>query len=187
MIASFGGEQPQGIAMGFPVNAKHFKCLGNQRDEAVLVSLTASHVDQHPAGVDVGDLQVKCLFQPQSQRIDGPEKAFQTGLANRVDQLIDFGDGQDRGQFELLGHAEFGQRGPVPGAGVAVEEFQSGVGDLERIGLPLLIVFDEQQIASEVVFGGLVGRLIDPLCELADLAEVGLVGPFFQAGQLQVL
>jgi hypothetical protein len=70
---------------------------------------------------------------------------------------------------------------------MAVEELESGVGDLEGIGLPLLVVFDEQQIASEVVFGGQVRRLVDPLGELADGAEVGLVGPFLEAGQLQIL
>jgi hypothetical protein len=70
---------------------------------------------------------------------------------------------------------------------VAEEELESAVGDLERIRLPLLIILDEQQIATEVVFGCLVGRLLEPLGELADSAEVGLVRPITQACQLQVL
>ena len=37
--------------------------------------------------------------------VDCPEEAFQGGLADGVDELIDFGDGEDGGQFELLGDA----------------------------------------------------------------------------------
>ncbi len=127
------------------------------------------------------------LLQPQTEGIDGPKEALQRGLADRADQLIDFGDGQDRGQLELLGHTELGERGPVPGAGVAVEELQSGVGDFERVRLPLLIVLDVKQVPSEIVFASLVRGFFEPLGELPDSAEVGFPGSLFAASQLQVL
>ena len=152
-----------------------------QGDEAVLVPLAPADMDQHPAGVDVGDLQMERLLQPQPQGIDGPEEALQAGLADGGDQLIDFGDGQHGGQLELLGDAQLLERGPFPRAGVAIEELESGVGDLEGIAFPLLVVLDEQQVASQVVFGGQVGRLVEPLGELADRAEVGFVSPLAEA------
>lgn len=99
VIASFTREQPLGMAMGCPVGAEHLKRLVGEGDQAVLVALAAADVDQHPAGVDVGDLQMEGFLQAEPERIDGPEKALQGGLVDRADELIDLGDGQDRGPF----------------------------------------------------------------------------------------
>jgi hypothetical protein len=93
------------------------------------------------------------LFQTSG----GPEEAFQGGLAEGVDELIDFGDGQHGEQLELPADAELAEGGPVPRASVAIEELEPGVGDLEGIGFPVLVVLDEQQVAAEIVFGGAVG------------------------------
>jgi len=49
---------------------------------------------------------MECLLQSQSQRVDGPEEALQSRLANGVEGLIDFGEGEHRRQLELLGHAQ---------------------------------------------------------------------------------
>ncbi len=79
------------------------------------------------------------------------------------------------------------ERGPFARAGVRVEELQAGVSDAERVAFPLLVVLDEQQVTPQVILGGEVGGLLQPLGELADAAEVGLVSPFTEAGQLHVV
>ena len=97
VIASLTREQPLGMAMGGPVGAEHLERLVGEGDQAVLVALATAAMDQHSSGVDVGDLQMKGFLQPQSERIDGPEEASQPRLADGIDELIDFGDGQHRG------------------------------------------------------------------------------------------
>ncbi len=127
------------------------------------------------------------FLQAKSQRIDGPEKALQGRLANRVDEPIDFGDREHGGELERFGNAEFAERGPFSRTGVGVEELEAGVGDLERVGFPVLIVLDEQQVAAEIIFAGGLRRLAKPLRELAHGAEIGFVGSLSQASQLHVV
>jgi hypothetical protein len=70
------------------------------------------------------------------------------------DELIDFRHGQHGGQLGLPGHAKLAECRPVTRAGARVKEFQSRIGDLQRIGFSLRIVLDVQQVAPEVIFGG---------------------------------
>ena len=187
MVASFARENPERVAMGGPVNAHHAERLCGQRHEPVLVSLAAPDVNQHPRSIDVRDLQVECFLQTEPQRIDGPEEALHDRLADRRDELIDFGDGQDGGKFGLFGDSQLAERRPLSRTRMGVEELEPRVRDLQRIGFPLLIVLDEQQIASQIAFGGGTGRLLEPLSEFADSAEVGFVRPLTQPGQLHVV
>ena len=149
VIASFAGEEPLGIAMRGPVLAEHVEGLGREsgtsRSLCPLPRRTWTSI--RPASIsETCRCRTSCKSQPE--RIDGPEEALQCGLADGVDQLIDFGNGEDGRQLELLGDAELVERGPFPRAGVEIEELDPGVGDLERIGFPLLIVLDEQQVAA---------------------------------------
>ncbi len=55
------------------------------------------------------------------------------------------------------------------------------------IAFPLLVVLDEQEVSSEIILGGQIGRLVQPLSELAYSTEVGFVRPVGQASQLHVV
>jgi hypothetical protein len=51
----------------------------------------------------------------------------------------------------------------------------------------LLVVLDEQEVASEIVFAGEIGRFAEPLGELTDGAEIGFVCPVGEARQMHVV
>jgi len=65
-------------------------------------------------GIDVAELQMERLLQAESQGIDGPEESLHGGFANGLDELIDFGNGQDGRELRLLGDAELAERRPFP-------------------------------------------------------------------------
>ena len=69
---------------------------------------------------------------------------------------------KDRGELELFGDPQLAQSGPLSRAGAEVEKLETGVGDLEGVAFPLLVVLDEQQVASQIIFGGNLGRLVEP-------------------------
>lgn len=186
MVASFTGEEPDGIAVCDPMFAESLERPGSERYEAILVSLAPADVDEHPAGVEVADLEMQGFLQAEAERIAGPEEALQDRFADGGDQLIDFGDREDGGKFSLLADAEVFESGPVTRAGARVEELESGVGDLQGVGSPLLIILDVQQVVAQFVLGGQIGGLAEPLGELADGAEVGLMRSLGESGELQV-
>ena len=187
VIAPLARKDPLGIAMRGPVATQHVERPGRERHESVFVSFASTDVDQHPPGVDVRDLEMECLLQAETQGIDSPEEALHGWLADAVDELIDLWNRQDGGELGLFGNAQLGECGPLSRAGAGVEELETGVGDLEGVAFALLVVLDEQQVASEIILGGQIGRLVEPLSELSDGAEVGLVGSVRQPGQLHVV
>ena len=91
------------------------------------------------------------------------------------------------GSLVCLGMRSLLEGGPLSGTSAGVKELESGVRDLEGIALPLLVILDVQQIASQVVLGRLIGRLLEPLCELTDGAEIGFMCPVGEASQLHVV
>jgi len=154
VIASFAREEPLGVAMRGPVAAQQVERLGRQWEEPVFVSFASTDMNEHPFGVDVADLEMEGLLQSESQGIDGPEEALHGRLVDGVDELIDFRSGEDGGELGLFGDAQLAEGGPLSGASVVVEELETGVGDLEGIAFPLLVVLDEQEVSSEIILGG---------------------------------
>ena len=77
------------MAMGTPVFAEGLERARRQGDEAVLGALAAMDVDHHPGAVDVADLEVEPLGEPQSQRVDGLEVDAVVGGADGGDELSD--------------------------------------------------------------------------------------------------
>ena len=57
---------------------------------------------------------------------------------------------------------------------------------LKDNAFPLLVVLDEEQISPQIVLRSLVGGSLEPLSELADAAQVGLLRPLVEPRQLQV-
>ena len=120
--------------MGDPVLAEGFERAGRQWDEAVLGPLAAMDVDHHPRAVDVADLEVQPLAEPQAQRVDGPEIGAVVGRADGGDEPTDLVDGEDVGEPLLPADAEAFEGRPVAGGGVGIEELDAAVGDAEGSG-----------------------------------------------------
>ena len=71
VIASRGGQEPGGVAMGFPVEAQEFQGVMRQGNIAVLGALAAVDVDHVARTIDSAHLQRKRFVQAQPTAIDG--------------------------------------------------------------------------------------------------------------------
>lgn len=133
--------------MSGPMFSEHLQSLQAEGNQPIFVAFTSSYMDQHPLSINVGDLEMQCFLESESHRIDGPEEALHGGLADRRHELIHFGDREDGREFGLVDNAEFSQRSPIARTRLSVKELDPGIGDLERVGLPSLLVLDEQELA----------------------------------------
>ena len=96
--------------MGDPVFAEGFQGAGRQWDEAILGPLATMDVNHHPRAVDVGDLEMQPLAEPEPQRVDGLEVGAVVERADSGDQATDLVDGEDVREPLLPGDTE----GPDP-------------------------------------------------------------------------
>ena len=120
--------------MRCPVVSENLQSTFGQRDESVLGSFATMDVNHHPFGIEVADLQIESFFQPEPQRIGGPEEGSVVMLPSGSDNCVDFIDGQYIGQRFLFWNAKFLQHIPITRTGDAKEELESVVGDFERSG-----------------------------------------------------
>ena len=100
---------------------------------------------------------------------------------------LHLGDAQDVGQALGSGDVEVLEGEPVARDGMGVEEDDAAGGDLQGAGRILALVLEIDQVLPQLVFGDLVGRLVEVSGELPDGAEVSLLRPLGEAGQLEVL
>jgi hypothetical protein len=89
VVASFGREQPDRIAMRDSELAERLQGRIGQDQVAILGSFATMNVHHHPPAVDVGDLEVNGFANPQSERVAGPEEVLQTQCAAGIDDLLD--------------------------------------------------------------------------------------------------
>ena len=59
------------------------------------------NVNDHPFGVDIGYLEMKCFLQSESERIDDRKEAQHGGLFDELEKDLDFVDGQNGRQLEF--------------------------------------------------------------------------------------
>ena len=158
MIAAGGGEEPGGMTMGGPVAAEGLEGAGRQRDEAVLGALAAMDVDHHAGAVDVADLEVEALGEPEAERVDGPEVGAVVGRADGGDEASDLVGGEDVREAFLPGDAEALEGGPVSRCGVRIEELDPAVSDAEGSGGEVAVVLEVEEVVADLLLGEPVGR-----------------------------
>src|SRR5262249_37024762 len=140
-----------------------------------------------PWAVDVAELPVQGLVEPQAQRVDGPEEGLDVRSADGGDEPAHFRDGQDIGEGPGLRDAEFLEGLPVARYGVGVEERDARGVALERAGRELAVVLEVEQIRADLVLGEAIGSRVEVCGQFADGAEVEFLSALSQAGQLEVL
>jgi hypothetical protein len=145
------------------------------------------HVHQHSLAVDVSDLQVQPLSQPQAERVDRPQVGLVVGRADRVDEPAHFVRGEHVGQCFVPLDAKLREGLPVARHGVGVEELDAAVGDNERRRRKALLILEEEKVLAHLLFAELVGRLVKVIGQLPDRAEVGLLRALGESAKLQVV
>jgi hypothetical protein len=144
-------------------------------------------VDHHPGAIDVADLEVEPFGEPQAQRVDGLERDAIVGGADGGGEPSDLVDREDVGESLLAEDAEAFEGGPIARAGVRIEEFDAALGDAEGGGSEVAVVLEVEEILTELRLGEAIGRGVVVVGELADGAEVGVLGAGGEPGELEVV
>ena len=99
-----------------------------ERHQTILGAF-APHAQEHPGGVQIGNLQAPAFIQTQGAGINGGQAGPINGRAHGAQNLLDFLAAQDHGQLVGFGRAEQFEAGPVSLEGVLEEEFDGAQGD----------------------------------------------------------
>ncbi len=175
------------MAVSRPVRSQPVERRSGQRYVAVFGPFTAMDVNHHPLRIDVTDLQVTCLFEPEPHAVGGPEIQGDPFNAAGIDDRVDLLDGQDF--RERLGRLQLhrGERFPGPFTRPGVKELDAGEGDANATVGELLFVLEVQEVSSEFSLGDPVGSFLAVVGQLPDGAEVSVYGPLAHASELQVI
>ena len=73
VIASGGGKEPGGVAVGFPGGSQQVEGVIGQGDVAVLGALPPVHVDHVARAIDIAHLQGERFVEAQSTAVEGGE------------------------------------------------------------------------------------------------------------------
>ena len=125
-------------------------------------------VDHHALAIDIAELQVPGLIEPESHGVGGPVEQGDSLDPARVDDGVDLVDGEDFGEGLGLLELHGGERFPGTLASSCVEELDAGEGDSDGAVGELLFVFEVQEVASELPLGDPIGLRPCPVGELPD-------------------
>jgi hypothetical protein len=144
-------------------------------------------VDHHPRAIDVADLEMQPLAEPEPQRVNGPEIGPIMGRADGGDEATDLIDGEDIGEPLLPGDAEPLEGRPIARNGVRREELDTAVGDAKGGGGELAVVLEVEEVVAELRLGEAVGGCVEVVGELPDGTDISVLGALAQAGELEIL
>ena len=184
-IASRGGKEPGGVAMGCPGAAQEFQGVMRQGDLAVLGALAAVDVEHRARAIDIAHLQGKRFVQAQPPAVDG----------GKVDTIVQGGGGiektapffQAAESWEAvcgLGANEIACL-PVAPKDVVRESSDATGADTHGTGREAIDIFSVQKGWLEFLFRDEVRRFAIELRQQADLSDIGLLRPFARATELQ--
>jgi hypothetical protein len=144
-------------------------------------------VNEHAAAVNVTQLQDESFLEPQAQRVNGPEEGSAVRSPDGVEEPVHLVDALDVGQRLVLWDAKLQECGPLSRHGVRVEELDAAVGDLESAGRERAVVLQVQEVVTDLRLGELVRRLMEVRGQLPHGTDVGFLGAFAAACELEVL
>jgi hypothetical protein len=185
VIPPGGGKEPGGVPMSFPGGAEQHEGLGRQRDVPIFGALAAVDMDLQALTIDVRDLQAEGCMEPQAQALDD----------GKVDLGVQGGGGRE--EPADLCHTEDGreavgglraqerQRGPVTLEHVLRKEADAAGAEAHRSRGEAINVFPVQEVVLQFLCRDAVGGLVGELSQQADFADIGLLGTFAFAAELQ--
>jgi hypothetical protein len=183
-----GGKEQCGMAMRFPLLAQEQQGAFGQRDIAVLVTLAAADVNEHPFGINVADLQAQPFAQAQAAGVNGDQADAMVQGGDGCQNAAHLGAGEHDREFELgIGAGQFQFVWPGALEGFFPEQFDGADG--LGAGLPgdLFVGLEMDAVLANVLGAEQVGRLGVELAELADTGVIGRFGARADRQELEVV
>ena len=171
--------------MGLPELPQDLQGFAGQRHIAILGAL-AVDMEEHAGAVHILHPEIDALVQPQAAGIDGGKAGTVAVQADQVEDAAHLLDAQDDRQLLFpLGPDKLDRR-PVAPAGVVVEELDTAQGDGDGCPCVFFDIGEVEEILAKFLLGDPVRRLVVVFGELADGAQVRLLGFLGHAAELHV-
>jgi len=127
--AAWGGKEPDGMAVRFPVLAQPRQGRLWERHVAILGAFATVHMEKHACTVNLGDLQVGAFLKPQATGGDGGETHPIAQQFQVCENGADLFSTEDDREFLFPWGPDEGQRGPLSLQGVHIEKLDTAQGD----------------------------------------------------------
>ena len=184
-LSAQAGEDPQRVAVQLPVVAQDMEGGFRQRDVAILGAFAPMDMDAHPVLVDVADLKIQGLMQPEPAGVDRGQIGFVLGGAHRLEDGANFVYTEHGGQALFAFGVDERQGVPIVLEHVDKKELDAAVADAHGSGGPFVDVFAVQEVVLKLLFADQLRALSVKVDQHAHGAGVALLGAFAHAGQLQ--
>lgn len=184
-VACLVRQQPRGRTILPPVLPKELQGPLRQQHILVLASLGVAEAQDHPLAVDVAELQMDRLGDPQAAGVHQQGADPGLGPANLGQQPADFSVAEDHGELAVPLEADQVQRQRGPPEGVAVEELEGEQVDADRALGPPSLQGDKE--ASKLLVDQQVGGSSEVPGQVGYGVQVRPLGGLRQGVQLHVL
>ena len=185
VIAPGGGKEPGRGTMGFPVRAKQREGIGGQGDVPVFCALAAGDMNLEALAVDGRDLQEEGFMAPESQAIDGGEVRLVVEGRGRLQEPPDLLYTEHGGETVCSLRTQEREGVPVALEDVLGEEADATIADAHGSGGKAIDVFAVQEVMLQFLFRDAVGGFVVELSQEADFPDIGFLGPFALAAELE--
>ncbi len=186
-VSSLGWEDECGVSVGGPVATEQSQCGVRKGDIAIFGTFAAVDVDQHALALDVGDLQVERLLEPQPAGVDGGEEGVVVRRLHTPEDASDLFHAEHGGEAVLVLRPQDVEDVPVALKDVLVEETDAAVADPHGLGRPTADVLAMEEVVLKLLLGEEVRGLAIELNQHAQGADVGLLRTFGFAVELKGL
>jgi hypothetical protein len=182
------GKEQRGMAMGFPLLPQEFQRALGQRDVTILVALAGADVEEHALRIDVPDLEVQALGEPQAAGVNGGQTDSLIEVWDTGQDVADLPGREDDGEFELgIGPDQFHLGGPGTLKGLFPEDLDRADGLGGGLAGDLPFGLEMEEVLAELLRGDQVGGFLEELTEFAQAVPVAQDRAFGQGQQTQVV
>jgi hypothetical protein len=184
---SWSREDEERVAMGDPILAQQLESPRREGDVAIFTTFPKADVNHLPRAIDIGNLKMGSLLQPQTTGVDRREAgpiALQPDEAKNLKNLI--GTEDDR-ELLLAGRTNQIESGDVSVENLLEEELDATQGNGRGRAGEFLDILEKEKILSELFLRDQIWGFVKVLRELTHGPDVSLLRPFRKASELKRL
>jgi hypothetical protein len=182
-----GWKEPDRVAVGSPMAAQQRQRAWGQRDVAILIAFAALNVQLHACTIDLGHPKGDAFAEAQATGGDDAQADLIVREVDLSEDLPDLIGTEHDGERVRLGWANQLQQRPRALESALEEERDRTEGHSTAGAGGLFVVAEGEKVLAEVLVTEQIGRLAVVEGQLANFAEVGVLGSWGKPAQLHVL